>query len=260
MFKALNTAATGMVGQQMRVHVISNNLANVNTTGFRKGRAEFQDLIYQTMRTPGGQNADGSTVPTGIQLGHGTRVVAATQLHTQGSLAQTEGPLDMAIEGRGFFQIRKPNGDIAYTRAGNLRTDAEGRIVTADGFGLEPDLVLPQDTVSVVVAPDGMVSAQVAGQDGTQQIGQIELALFVNPAGLEAIGHTMFRPTMASGQPMIAHPGEEGLGTLSQGFLEGANVEVVNEMIDLITSQRAYDVNQKVIEAADEMLRRATQR
>ena len=260
MLRSLNTAATGMVAQQTRIDVISNNLANVNTTGFRRERAEFQDLIYQNLRTPGGQNADGSVQPTGIQLGQGTRLVSTMHIHAQGSMQQTESPLDIAIEGDGFFQIRRPNGDIAYTRAGNLKTDPEGRVVTLDGFGLEPDLILPQDTTAVTIAPDGLVSVVTSGQPNAQEIGQVQLASFQNPAGLQAIGRNFYLPTSGSGEAIVANPGQDGLGTLAQGFLEGSNVQVVTEMIDLITSQRAYDVNQKVIEASDEILQRTTQR
>ncbi|MGB0678661.1 MAG: flagellar basal-body rod protein FlgG [Polyangiales bacterium] len=260
MLKALNTAATGMVAQQNRIHVISNNMANVNTTGFRRARAEFQDLLYQTLKTPGGQTAEGATLPSGLQYGQGTRTVATVHIHQQGSMKQTENPLDIAIEGDGFLQIRRPNGDIAYSRAGNFKADPDGRLITADGFVLEPDITVPPDASGITVAPDGMVSVVTPGQQAAQQVGQIELARFINPAGLRAVGHSLFMPTSASGEPMVAIPGQDGTGTLAQGFLEGSNVEVVNEMIDLITSQRAYDINQKVIEASDEMLRRTTQR
>ena len=260
MLKALNTAATGMVAQQTRIDVTANNMANVNTTGFRRARAEFQDLLYQTVRRPGGPTADGGTQPSGIQIGHGTRIVATSQIHRQGSLLHTEGPLDLAIEGSGFFQVRRPNGDLAFTRAGNLKTDAQGQLVNVDGYPLEPGLTIPPDAVSVTITPEGILSVVSAGQTAAQEIGQIQLAGFANPGGLEAIGRNLFVPTTASGEPVVAAPGQEGLGTVAQGFLEGSNVEVVTEMLDLITSQRAYEVNQKVIEAADEMLRRTTSR
>lgn len=260
MLRALNTAATGMVAQQTRIDTISNNMANVNTTGFRRARAEFQDLIYQTVKAPGGQTAEGVTLPTGMQLGQGTRTVATVHMHSQGTMQQTENSLDLAIEGSGFFQVRRPSGEIAYTRSGNLKTDPEGRLVTVDGFPLDPDIVLPQDATSVTISADGLVQVVSASQSTPQELGQIQLANFVNPAGLQAVGRSLYIPTAASGEALIANPGQDGVGTIAQGFLEGSNVEVVNEMIDLITSQRAYDINQRVIEASDEMLRRTTQR
>lgn len=261
MFRALNTAATGMSAMQTNVDVIANNMANANTTGFRRSRAEFQDLVYQTYRAPGGTTGvDGANLPTGVQVGLGTRSVSTEPIHTQGALQQTGNALDLAIEGEGFFQILKPDGSFAYTRAGNLKTDAEGRLVTVDGFFVEPAVVIPQDATSVTVSPQGIVSATMQGDSASQEIGRIELARFVNPAGLLAIGRSQYIETDASGQPLIAPPGEEGIGTLMQGMIEGSNVEVVNEMIDLISSQRAYEVNQRVIQAADEMLRRVTDR
>lgn len=259
MLRALNTAATGMIAQQTNVDVIANNMANVNTTGFRRSRAEFQDLIYQTVRTPGGTTADGQKLPTGIQLGHGTRNVSTEFIHMQGNLAQTGNPLDLAIEGDGFFKVLRPGGDVAYTRAGNFKSDAEGRLVTVDGYALEPAITVPTDAMSVTVTPDGMVSAQIAGQAASQQLGQVTLATFVNAGGLRAMGRSMFSPTDASGAPIEGIPGEIGLGTIGQGMLEGSNVEVVNEMIDLIASQRAYEINQRVVQAADDMLRKTTE-
>lgn len=258
MFRALNTAATGMEAQQTRIDVTANNMSNVNTTGFKRGRAEFQDLLYQTHRTPGGQTGDGATLPTGVQIGQGTRLVGTMQSHTQGSLQQTGGALDLAIEGRGFFQVRRPTGDLAYTRAGNLKVDAQGQLVTVDGLAIEPQISIPAEARNITVSADGLVSVTVAGDPNAQEVGQLQLATFANPTGLEALGRSLFQPSNASGQPLVANPGQEGLGQVSQGFLEGSNVEVVTEMIDLITSQRAYEVNQKVIEAADEMLARTT--
>jgi flagellar basal-body rod protein FlgG len=260
MMRALNTAASGMAAQQTNVDVIAHNLSNVNTTGFRKQRAEFEDLIYQTIRTPGGTTGEGQKLPTGIQIGEGVRLVSTTEMHHQGSLIQTESSLDIAIEGDGFFQITRPDGQLAYTRAGNFRIDAEGRMVTVDGYQIEPAISIPTNATSVTISPNGMVSVQVAGQNATQDVGQITLAKFVNPAGLLAIGRTMFMPTDASGEPLVAQPGTEGIGTLASGFLEASNVEVVQEMIDLIASQRAYEVNQRVITTADEMLQRVTDR
>ena len=260
MLRSLNTAATGMLAQQHHIDVIANNMANVNTTGFRRARAEFQDLVYQNMRTPGGFQADGVIIPTGIQVGQGTRTIATQALHTQGSLQETGAPLDVAIEGQGFFVIRRPNGEFAYSRAGNFKADAEGRLVTNDGFWLEPEIAIPADATGITVAPDGTVSVNQANGSVTTEIGRFQLAKFVNPGGLEAIGRGQFMPTPASGMPILTTPGEDGTGTLAQGSLEMANVEVVNEMIDLIQAQRAYDINQKVIQASDEILRKAVER
>ncbi|HKP62486.1 MAG TPA: flagellar basal-body rod protein FlgG [Polyangiales bacterium] len=260
MMRALNTAASGMAAQQTSVDVIAHNMANVNTTGFRKQRAEFEDLIYQTIRTPGGTTGEGQKLPTGIQIGEGVRIVSTTQMHMQGSLLQTGSNLDLAIEGDGFFQITKPGGEIAYTRAGNFRVDAEGRLVTVDGYEVEPAITIPTDATSVSISPNGTVSVTTPGQNSTQDVGELTIAGFVNPAGLLAVGRTMFMPTDASGEAIVGKPGEDGLGTLASGFLEASNVEVVNEMIDLIASQRAYEINQRVITAADEMLRRVTER
>jgi flagellar basal-body rod protein FlgG len=260
MMRALNTAASGMAAQQTNVDVIAHNLANVNTTGFRKQRAEFEDLIYQTIRTPGGTTGEGQKLPTGIQIGEGVRVVSTTQMHHQGSLIQTESTLDVAVEGDGFFQITRPGGQIAYTRSGNFRVDAEGRMVTVDGYQVEPAISIPTNATAVTISPNGLVSVQTAGSTATQDVGQLTLANFVNPSGLLAIGRTMFVPTDASGEAITGQPGQEGLGTLASGFLEASNVEVVQEMIDLIASQRAYEVNQRVITTADEMLQRVTDR
>ncbi|MET0388343.1 MAG: flagellar basal-body rod protein FlgG [Polyangiales bacterium] len=265
MMRALNTAASGMAAQQTNVDVIANNLANVNTTGFRRSRAEFEDLIYQTYRSPGGSVGDAwvgdnQRLPTGIQIGEGVRTVSTTHLHMQGSMLQTGNSLDVAIEGDGFFQVVRPGGQLAYTRSGDFKVDAEGRLVTVDGYQVEPALNLPTNSTSITISATGMLSVTTADQTTTQEVGQLTLAHFVNPSGLAHIGRTMFVPTDASGMPIVAQPGQEGLGTVQQGFLEASNVEVVNEMIDLIASQRAYEVNQRVITTADEMLRRVTER
>jgi flagellar basal-body rod protein FlgG len=260
MLKALNTAATGMAAQQTNIDVIANNIANVNTNGFHRSRAEFQDLVYQTIRVPGGTTGNGERLPTGIQIGHGTRTVSTEPIHIQGNLRQTNGSLDVAIEGAGFLQITRPSGEIGYTRAGTLNMNAEGQVVTVDGFLLEPSISIPTDAVSITISADGTVSVVQPGSTASQEVGRITLAGFANPAGLQNIGRNLYTPTDASGQPIVANPGEEGLGTLSQGFLEGSNVEVVNEMIDLISSQRAYEINQRVIQAADQMLQRTTER
>ena len=260
MIRAMHTAASGMIAQQNNVDVISNNLANVNTTGFRKSRAEFEDLIYQTYRTAGGTVGDNQRLPTGIQIGEGVRTVSTTQTHMQGSLLQTGNKLDAAIEGSGFFQVTLPGGQIAYTRSGNFKEDAEGRLVTVDGYLVEPAISIPTNATSVTISATGSISVTLPDQTSSQEIGQLTLANFVNPSGLTPIGRTMFVPTDASGQAMVTMPGQEGVGTLQQGFLEASNVEVVNEMIDLIAAQRAYEVNQRVITTSDEMLRVVTQR
>jgi flagellar basal-body rod protein FlgG len=260
MLRALNAAATGMAAQQLNIDVVANNMANVNTTGFKKSRAEFQDLLYQTIRSPGGQSGNGASLPSGIQVGLGVRTVATQALHVQGAMKQTGNSLDVAIEGNGFFQVMRPNGDIAYTRAGNLKTDADGRLVTNDGFAIEPAINIPPDATSVSISATGLVSVVQPGSQNAVEVGQLQLANFANPGGLLEMGRSMYQATSASGQAIVMNPGEGGVGTVAQGFLEGSNVEVVNEMIDLISSQRAYEVNQRVIQAADEMLSRVSQR
>jgi len=260
MFRALHSAATGMQAQQTNIDVIANNMANVNTTGFKKERAEFQDLMYQTVRTPGAQAGTGASSPSGLQIGLGVRTANTQFMHSQGTLQQTGNSLDLAIEGNGFFQVQRPNGEYAYTRAGNLKTDENGRLVTADGYAIEPTVNIPNDTTAITISSTGLVSVTQPGNANATEVGQLQIANFTNPGGLVATGRSLFTPTTASGQAVLATPGEEGTGTVSQGFLEGSNVEVVSEMIDLIASQRAYEVNQKVITAADEMLSRITQR
>lgn len=260
MLRALNSAATGMAAQQLNIDVVANNMANVNTTGFRKSRAEFQDLLYHTVRAPGGQTGGGTSQPTGIQIGQGTRTVATQAMHTQGAMRQTGNQLDLAIEGQGFFQVTLPSGEVSYTRAGNLKTDADGRLVTADGFAIEPAITIPTDATSISISSTGLVSVTQPGQGNASEIGQLQLANFANPTGLLATGRSLYTATTASGQAIVSNPGEQGVGALAQGFLEGSNVEVVSEMIELIASQRAYEVNQRVIQAADEMLRKATER
>ncbi|MDB4973010.1 MAG: flgG [Myxococcaceae bacterium] len=260
MFRALHSAATGMQAQQTNIDVIANNMANVNTTGFKKQRAEFQDLMYQTVRTPGAQAGTGASSPSGLQVGLGVRTANTQFIHSQGTLQQTGNSLDLAIEGNGYFQVQRPNGEYAYTRAGNLKSDSDGRLVTSDGFAIEPAITIPTDTTTITVSTTGLVSVTQPGNANATEVGQLHIANFTNPGGLLATGRNLYSPTTASGQAVLATPGEEGTGSISQGFLEGSNVEVVNEMIDLIASQRAYEVNQKVITAADEMLSRITQR
>ena len=259
MIRALFTAATGMQAQQLNLDTIANNLANVNTTGFKKNRVDFQDLLYQTLRTPGARVASGAEVPTGIQVGHGTRPVATQKLWSQGNFQQTDNPLDLVVEGDGFFQVNRPDGSIAYTRAGAFKRDGQGQIVNSDGYLLQPAIKIPDDTTNISVASDGTVSVTTAGQTTPQQLGQIELARFVNPAGLNAIGKNLFLPTAASGQAQTGTPGEKGFGSLNQGFLESSNVSVVEEMVNMIAAQRAFEVISKAIKSADEMLAIANQ-
>lgn len=254
MIRALYSAASGMQAQQIAVDNISHNLANANTVGYKMRRAQFQDLLYQNMVQPGAAAGAQTVVPSGLQIGLGTRAVSNEIILSQGSMQATENPLDLAIEGKGFFQVRRASGEIAYTRAGNFHLNREGTIVTPDGDALEPQITLPAESQSVTIAPDGTVSYFLPGQSAAQVAGQIQIAGFANPGGLNSIGRNLFLPTDASGEATAANPGgQEGLGTLMQGYTEGSNVSVVEEFINLITSQRAYEANSKVVKAADEM-------
>jgi flagellar basal-body rod protein FlgG len=253
MIKAMNTAATGMQAQQTNIDNIANNLANVNTTGFKKARIEFQDILYQNFRRAGTATAIGSMVPVNLDVGYGTRAVATTREFSPGSVNVTKNPTDLAIAGNGFFQVRMPDGTTAYTRDGSFKISPDGQLVTADGFFMTPEITIPEDATDLSVGLDGQVFVLVVGNDEPQQIGQIELARFVNPAGLSAVGHNLFRETVASGTPITATPGTEGLGTLDQGHLETSNVSVVDEMVNMIMAQRAYEINSKVIQSSDEM-------
>jgi flagellar basal-body rod protein FlgG len=257
MLRSLFTAATGMTAQQQHIDVISNNLANVNTTGFKRGRADFQDLLYQTLRVPGAASSNQTEIPTGIQVGLGVRTAAVQRLFLEGDFQQTQNQLDIAIDGAGFFQIQRPDGEISYSRAGSFKLDSQGRVVNSDGFPLEPEITIPNDTVSITVGTDGTVSVLQAGSATPQQVGQIQLANFPNPAGLSGQGRSLWQRTTASGDPITGAPGEGGLGGLSQGVLEISNVSVVEEMVNLISGQRAYEVNSKAIQASDEMLQTA---
>ena len=259
MFRSLHIAATGMTAQEMNLEGISNNIANANTTGYKKERVDFQDLLYQTVRAAGTQTAATAQSPTGLQLGSGVRAAGTSRSFSQGPTVVTTNPLDVAIEGNGFFVVQQPDGTPAYTRAGNLQTNAQGQIVTSEGYALEPSLTIPPDAQGVTIGADGTVSVTLANQSQPTQLGQLTIAAFVNPAGLHALGHNLFKQTAASGDPQVGAPGTEGRGTLLQGSLERANVDVVEEMIGLIGAQRAYEINSKVITAADEMLRAATQ-
>ncbi len=255
--RALWTAASGMVAQQLNVDTIANNLANVNTAGFKKTRVDFQDLLYQTLRVPGAPAAEGVQVPTGLQVGLGVRPAATMKIFTQGTFQHTGNPLDLVIEGDGFFQVLLPDGSRAYTRAGAFKIDSQGNIVTSDGYPLEPPITVPSDAIDISIGADGTVAVTLPGQDQPQTIGKIELARFPNPAGLEAIGHSLFRATAASGQPTTGTPGLNGFGTITQGVLELSNVVVVEEMVNMITAQRAYEASAQAIKISDEMLHMA---
>lgn len=258
MSRALSIAASGMQAQALNIDVIANNLANVSTTGFKRSRADFQDLLYQTLRPAGADSSSGKQVPTGIQLGQGTRPVATQKIFIQGNYQRTENELDIAIEGSGFFQIMQPNGEVAYSRSGAFKLNSNGEIVTSDGYLLEPAITVPSGTVSVSIGMDGTVSALTAGSVAAPtQIGTIDLAQFPNPAGLSSIGRNLYLNTAASGNVTTGTAGKNGLGTLSQGNLEMSNVSVVDEMVNMITAQRAYEINSKSIQAADEMLQTA---
>jgi flagellar basal-body rod protein FlgG len=246
-----------MQAQTTNIDVISNNLANVGTAGFKRSRADFQDLLYETIQPPGVSSGDTSQVPTGIQIGHGTRTVATQKMFIQGNFHRTENDLDLAIEGEGFFQILQNDGAVAYTRAGNFKIDSEGRMVSPDGFLLEPEIAIPTDALAVSIGPDGTVSVLQPGQAEPAEIGQLQLARFVNPAGLQAIGRSLFTRTAASGEASVGAPGVDGFGTLAQGYLEMSNVSVVDEMVNMITAQRAYEINSKAIQSADDMLQTA---
>lgn len=254
MIRALFSAASGMNAQQLNVDNISNNIANANTNGFKTRRAQFQDLMYQNMIQPGAAAGQQSVIPTGLQLGLGTRSVSNEVIFTQGDFSQTSNPLDVVIQGNGFFQIRRPTGDLAYTKSGSFHLNNTGQVVTANGDPLEPPLTIPQAALSLTIAGDGTVSYTQPGQTASQQAGQIQLANFANPSGLNSVGNSLFLPTDASGDAITGAPGgQEGMGSLLQGYIEQSNVSVVQEFINLIVSQRAYEANSKVVKAADEM-------
>jgi flagellar basal-body rod protein FlgG len=257
MFRALWTSASGMTAQQTNLDVISHNMANVNTVGFKKMRATFQDLVYQTIREPGAPTSPTTRNPSGFQIGLGAYVSDTYGIFTQGNIFQTGNQLDIAIQGDGFFKVVLPDGTIAYTRTGQFRLDAEGRIVNSDGYPLDPEIAIPVDAISVGIGADGTVSVLRQGATAVEEVGRIELAKFVNPAGLRRIGNNLFIQTDASGEPVIDNPGNQGLGTLLQGYLESSNVNIVEEMVSLIIAQRAFEFNTKGIIAADEMLGQA---
>lgn len=257
--RALWVAKSGLDAQQTRMAVISNNLANVNTTGFKKSRPIFEDLIYQNIRQVGSQSTQGTELPTGLQLGTGVRTVATEKLHTQGNLLQTENSLDVAVSGRGFFQILMPNGEINYTRDGSFKLDSAGQIVTSGGLLIDPALTVPPDATSLTISRDGTVSAVQPGSPDAVTLGQIQTADFINPAGLEPVGENLFRESVASGTPTIGTPGTDEFGAVFQGSLETSNVNVVEELVNMIETQRAYEMNSKAISTTDQMLSFVTQ-
>jgi flagellar basal-body rod protein FlgG len=254
MQRAIWSAASGMQAQQLQIDTIANNLANVNTNGFKRSRAEFHDLLYQTVIAPGARTSTTTRVPAGVQLGLGARPAAVKKLFSQGDAKKTDNPLDLMIEGQGFFKILQPDGSIAFSRDGAFTADQDGQLVTASGYPLDPPITLPPDALTMKIAPDGTVSVTQPGVATATEIGQIELASFVNPSGLLGLGSNQFRQTDASGDPLEGTPGLDGLGTLTQGFLEVSNVSIVNELVDMIAAQRAYELNSKAIRAADDMM------
>lgn len=258
MIRSLSTAATGMIAQQMNVDVISNNLANVNTYGFKKSRADFQDLLYQTLRAPGTVTSTGNQVPTGIQVGLGVKPAGVTKMFMQGDVRNTENELDVSIEGKGFFQIQRTDGTIGYTRAGNFQLDNSGQVVNVDGYPLYPSMTVPQDATMISIDKEGKVSVKQSSSTAYSEVGQIELANFINPAGLLSDGNSLFLESEASGAPVTGYPGSNELGTTQQGFIEISNVSVVEELTQMIMAQRGYEVNSKAVQASDEMLQTAT--
>jgi flagellar basal-body rod protein FlgG len=258
MIRAMNSAASGMEAQQLMIDNISNNLANVNTTGYKKSRTEFQDLIYQTLKSAGASETGLDTSASGIQVGHGARTIATSKDYSQGEPIGTQNPLDLTISGTGFFQVIMPDGSVAYTRDGSFKLSADGTLVTSDGYPVEPEITLPTDTSSISIDSEGVVSVILIGDSEPQEVGQIELARFMNPVGLSSLGQNLLKPTAASGDAMVGSPGSEGFGTILQGYLEGSNVEVIEEMVNMIVAQRAYEINSKAIRTAEDMLAIAT--
>jgi len=254
MSQALWIAKTGLDAQQTRMAVVSNNLANVNTTGFKQGRAVFEDLLYQNIRQAGGQSSQDTLLPSGLSLGTGVRIVATAKMFAQGSALQTGNPLDVAISGSGFFQILKPDGDLAYTRDGTFQKNDQGELVTSGGYVVQPGITLPDNAQSISVGTDGTVSVKLPGQTAPTQVGTLEIVAFINPVGLQPVGENLFIETAASGSAQGGTPGLNGLGTLQQGALEGSNVNVVSELVNMIETQRAYEMNSKAITTNDQMM------
>ncbi|WP_448872769.1 flagellar basal-body rod protein FlgG [Desulfobulbus propionicus] len=256
--RSLWTSTTGMSAQNMNMDVIANNLANVSTSGFKKSRADFQDLLYQIMKVPGSPTSADTKSPTGIQVGLGVKPAAITKVFTEGDIVQTQNTLDVAIEGQGFFQVLLPDGNTAYTRAGNLKMDGDGRITTSDGYPIQPEITIPEDAREITIGETGVVSAVLGNDTTSTELGNIDLADFINEAGLIAIGRNLFRETEASGTAVIGTPGSDGLGTLLQGYIENSNVNLVEELTQMITTQRAYEINAEVITTSDEMMQTIT--
>lgn len=259
MIRSLWISKTGMEGQQTKLDAIANNLANVATNGYKRSGVVFEDLMYQNLRQSGAATSEQSQLPTGLQIGLGVRAAATSRNFSQGSLAQTGGQFDIAIEGAGFLQIQLPDGTTAYTRDGALQLDANGQMVTSAGYTVQPGITIPANAASVTVAKDGTVSVSIKGQAAPQTVGQIQLATFVNPGGLDPLGGNLFAETASSGTPNAAAPGSTGHGSLRQGFLEGSNVNVVEELVSMIATQRAYEMNSKAIQTSDQMLQRLSQ-
>ncbi|MGO9308696.1 MAG: flagellar basal-body rod protein FlgG [Spirochaetia bacterium] len=260
MMRSLWTAASGMTGQQFNIDTISNNLANVNTTGFKQMRADFEDLLYQTLKLAGTPATEDTVVPTGVQVGHGVKPGATQEIFTQGALQSTGNPADLAIEGEGFFRVIQFDGTYGYTRDGSFKIDSNGQLVTSDGYKLTPEVILPEGFIndSLAISQDGRITVKVAGSDDPVEVGQLELYRFVNPAGLEAIGQNLLKVTNATGDPIPGRPGFDGMGKVQQRFLEMSNVSVVKEMVNMIVAQRAYELNSRAIQTSDSMLATAT--
>ncbi|MEJ8811062.1 flagellar basal-body rod protein FlgG [Variovorax ureilyticus] len=259
MIRSLYVAKTGLEAQQTQLDVVSNNLANVATTGFKKSRAVFEDLLYQNIRQVGGQSSDQTRLPSGLQVGTGVRVVATERMHSQGNLTKTDNPKDVAINGAGFFQVQMPDGTMAYTRDGSFQTNAEGQLVTASGYTVEPAITIPQNATSLTIGRDGIVSVTQAGSQLTVQVGQLQIANFLNPTGLQSMGENLYTETDSSGAPNVVNPGVDGAGVLTQGYTEASNVNVVEELVNMIATQRAYEINSKAIQTSDQMLARLAQ-
>jgi flagellar basal-body rod protein FlgG len=260
MIRSLWIAKTGLETQQLGMDVVSNNLANVSTTGYKRQRPVFEDLMYQTVRQPGAQVGDANQLPTGLQLGTGVRLSATARVHTEGELSNTGNEMNVAIEGRGFFEVELTDGTLAYTRDGNLQTDQDGQLTTANGYVLQPPITVPDNALTLTISKTGLVSVTQPGAVGTNvQIGQIEIATFVNPGGLQSMGQNLYLETDASGVANVLQPGTDGAGTLAQEYLEGSNVNVAEELVNMIATQRAYEINSKAVNASDEMLARLTQ-
>ena len=254
MYPALWVAKTGLDAQQTSMSVIANNLANVKTTGFKRDRLVFNDLMYQNVRQVGAQTTESTELPSGLSVGTGVHTVATQKVHSQGNILQTNNAMDVAIQGRGFFQILHPDGSIVYTRDGSFSLSSTGELVNANGYSLEPSITIPDNALSITVGSDGVVSVLVAGDSAPTQVGEIQLADFINPSGLEAVGDNFFRESVASGSPQVSTPGQDGLGTVIQGALESSNVNVVEELVNMIETQRAYEMNSKAVSTTDDML------